>query len=119
MAESPIDSRLESKLGFDRVRRTISDHCSTQYAADRTAAETFTNDPAEIRRRLLLTDEMRLILMFEDRFPTGGYIDCLPFLVPLSGEGTRIDLLSLGKLRTMMETLRKVGSFFSLSLIHI
>ncbi len=113
MAESPIDSRLESKLGFDRVRRTISDHCSTQYAADRTAAETFTNDPAEIRRRLLLTDEMRLILMFEDRFPTGGYIDCLPFLVPLSGEGTRIDLLSLGKLRTMMETLRKVGSFFS------
>ena len=31
-----IDTRLEQKIGFDRVRRIISDRCSTEYAAGRT-----------------------------------------------------------------------------------
>ena len=107
-----IDARLESKLGFDRVRTAISDHCSTDYAVQRTASEAFSSDKAEISRRLALTDEMRLIVMFEESFPTSGYIDCLPFLTPLSNQGYNIDLLSLGKLRTMMETIRKITGFF-------
>ena len=107
-----IDTRLESKLGFDRVRSAISDHCSTDYAVQRTASELFCTDAAEISRRLALTDEMRLIVMFEESFPTSGYIDCLPFLNPLLNDGYNIDLLSLGKLRTMMETIRKITGFF-------
>ena len=107
-----IDTRLESKLGFDRIRSLIADHCSTDYASQRVAVEPFISDPAAIRRRLLLTDEMRLIVMFEENFPTNGYIDCLPFLTPLLKEGSSIDLLSLGKLRTMLETLRKITLFF-------
>ena len=76
------------------------------------AAEQFISDPSAIRRRLQLTDEMRLIVMFEENFPTNGYIDCLPFLNPLLKDGASIDLLSLGKLRTMLETLRKIAFFF-------
>ena len=79
--------RLESKLGFDRVREMVSNRCSTEYAVDRVAEEVFCTDPAEIRHRLTLTDEMRLILMFEENFPTGGYIDTLGFLVPLESSG--------------------------------
>ena len=108
-----IDSRLEQKLGFDRIRRIISDRCSTSYASERTAEERFCSDAAEIRRRLLLTDEMRLIMMFEDSFPSGGFIDCIDFLKPLERSSSSIDLLSLRKLRTMLDTLRKVTSFFS------
>ena len=107
-----IDTRLESKLGFDRIRKMIADRCSTDYAAQRVAAEQFLTDPQAIRRRLLLTDEMRLVVMFEENFPASGYIDCLPFLTPLLNEGAGISLLSLGKLRTMLETLRKVTLFF-------
>ena len=107
-----IDTRLEAKLGFDRIRAQIADRCSTEYAAQRVAVEGFITDPAAIRRRLLLTDEMRLVVMFEENFPTNGYIDCLPFLTPLLQEGSSIDLLSLGKLRTMLETVRKVCVFF-------
>jgi DNA mismatch repair protein MutS2 len=107
-----IDSRLEQKLGFDRIRRIISDRCSTAYAAERTATETFSNNPGKIRKRLLLTDEMRLIMMFEDSFPSGGFIDCIDFLNPLERSSAAIDLLSLRKLRTMLDTLRKVTSFF-------
>lgn len=104
--------RLEAKLGFDRIRKSICDRCSTEYAADRMEHESFCSNPSEIQRRLLLTDEMRLIVMFEESFPTNGYIDCLPFLEPLLKDGYNIDVISIGKLRTMLETVRKISSFF-------
>ncbi len=108
----PTD-RIEHILGFDRIRKIISDRCSTEYAVERTAAETFSTNEKEIRRRLFLTDEMRLIVMFEESFPSNGYIDCVGFLQMLENSGANIDLTSLGKLRTMLETLRKVSMFFS------
>ena len=107
-----IDTRLEQKIGFDRVRQIISDRCSTAYAAERTMTETFSTNPAHIRKRLLLTDEMRLIMMFEDSFPSGGFIDCIDFLKPLERSSSAIDLISLRKLKTMLDTLRRVTSFF-------
>ena len=91
-----IDRRLEEKLGFDKVRALLSDRCSTDYALQRIAEETFSTKATEIRKRLLLTDEMRLIAMFEETFPTTGYIDALPFLVPLEKDGSSIDLLIPG-----------------------
>ena len=112
MEETEIDRRLESKLGFDKVRAMISDRCSTEYAVGRVAEETFCTDPKIIGHRLALTDEMRLIMMFEESFPTNGYIDCLDFLKPLANPGWNIDLGSLGKLRTMVETVRRLTNFF-------
>ena len=107
-----IDTRLEQKIGFDRIRQIISDRCSTSYAVERTATETFSTNPSHIRRRLTLTDEMRLIMMFEDSFPSGGFIDCIDFLKPLERTSAAIDLISLRKLKTMLDTLRRVTSFF-------
>ena len=46
-----IDTRLEQKIGFDRVRRIIADRCSTEYAAGRTASETFCTNAGQIRKR--------------------------------------------------------------------
>ena len=105
--------RVEEKLGFDRVRRAIADRCNTDYAAARVRDESFSNDRATIRLRLQLTDEMRLICMFEDNFPSSGYIDAKPFLETLEGEGTRIDVLSLGKLKTVLDTVRRICAFLS------
>lgn len=104
--------RLESKLGFDKVRRIISDRCMTDYASERVMSESFSTDRSVIRRRLMLTDEMRLVMMFEDGFPTTGYIDALPFLEPLQQEGSNIDQLSLGKLKTLLDTTRRITHFF-------
>jgi DNA mismatch repair protein MutS2 len=106
-----MDQRLEAKLGFDKVRAAIGARCSTEYAAGRVAEEEFSTRAAEIRRRLLLADEMRLILLFEDGFPTAGYIDAIGFLEPI-GKNASIDLLSLGKLRTLLDTLRRTLHFF-------
>ena len=105
--------RLEAKLGFDKVRELISDRCQTEYAARRVAEEEFCTNADTICRRLQLTDEMRLIVMFEDSFPNTGYIDAIPFLKPLEAEGCSIDTLSLGKLGTLLEISRRTNTFFS------
>jgi DNA mismatch repair protein MutS2 len=106
------NDRLEAKLGFDKVRQIIADKCKTDYAAARVASERFSTSANTIRKRLQLTDEMRLILMFEENFPTTGYIDGVPFLDPLRKEGASIDALSLAKLRTLLDTTRRITNFF-------
>ena len=111
MEPNGIDAKLEAKLGFDRIREAISDRCATDYAVSRVLGEAFSTDEAQIRQRLSITDEMRLILMFEDAFPTGGYIDGLPFLEAVRSGGS-IDERSLVRLRTLLETLRKISIFF-------
>ncbi len=107
-----INPGLEAKLGFDKIRKIISDRCLTDYAADRVEKEEFTTDRSAIMTRLALTDEMRLIMMFEDSFPTTGYIDAVPFLEPLLKAGSSIDTLSLAKLKTATDTTRKILHFF-------
>jgi len=107
------DTRLEAKLGFEKIRRAISDRCLTEYATERVSSEEFSTNSAIISMRLNLTDEMRLIMMFEENFPTTGYIDAIPFLEPLQKEGSCIDPLSLAKLKTLSDTTRRVLHFFS------
>ena len=108
-----IDIRLEQKLGFDRIRKAVADRCATEYASGRAMEEIFVNDEKVITERLRLTDEMRLILMFEESFPSSGYIDCAGFLKLLEMPASYINLVSLRKLRTMLETVRKITAFFS------
>ena len=105
-------ARLESKLGFDKIRKMIADRCLTDYAAGRVAEEDFSTNPDIIRQRLALADEMRLVLMFEENFPTTGYIDAIPFLSALERDGSCIDVLSLGKLKTVTDTIRRILHFF-------
>ena len=106
-------SKIESKLAFYKIRGSIAARCSTAYGRDRAENEEVSIDPAEIERRLGLADEMRVILMFETSFPTSGYADCIPFLVPLRSPFSHIDLPSLVLLRGALDTLRRILSFFS------
>ena len=105
--------RLEAKLGFDKVREIISDKCRTDYAARRVAEERFSTSRGTILKRLHLTGEMRMILMFEENFPSTGYIDGHPFMEPLLKEGSSIDVLGLAKLKTILDTVRRVTAFFT------
>ena len=103
---------LEQKIGFDKVREKIAAKCATEYAQRKVASEQMSRDGDEIMFRLRLTDEMRLICLFEDTFPAGGYLDTKTFLLPLQAENTSIDLPSLRQLRTSLDTLRRILAFF-------
>lgn len=103
---------LEQKIGFDKVRGLVSARCATQYAARKVESEQISTDQGEIMQRLGLTDEMRLICMFEDSFPSQGFIDTKPFLLHLQAENTSIDLPSLKLLGRSLETLSGILRFF-------
>ena len=64
--------KIEEKLGFDKIKASLTERCCTEYAKGRVMEETVSTDPAEITRRLDLADQMRLICMFESSFPSGG-----------------------------------------------
>jgi DNA mismatch repair protein MutS2 len=104
--------KIEPKIGFDKIREMISAKCGTEYGRHRVEEESFSTSWREIELRLNLTDEMRLIQIFESSFPDSGFIDCIPFLVPLQAGYSHIDIVSLAKLRDTLETLRKILNFF-------
>lgn len=104
---------IEQKIGFDRILEMVAARCTTGYGSNRVSEEKFCTDEKEIEMRQSLTDEMRLILMFESSFPNTPFIDCIPFLKPLEAGYSYIDLQSLNKLKEALETLRKVLNFFS------
>jgi len=104
---------ITSKLGFDRIVEMVCETCSTEYARTRAREETFSHSAPEVERRLVLSDEMRQILMFETAFPDTGFPDCIHFLVPLRNDNTHIDLASLSILRTSLDTIRKMVNFFN------
>ena len=65
--------KIEQKLGFEKIREQLLLRCSTNYARERVAGEKVSHNPATITKRLVLTDEMRLICMFESSFPQSGF----------------------------------------------
>ncbi|HIZ87970.1 MAG TPA: Smr/MutS family protein [Candidatus Coprenecus pullistercoris] len=107
------EAKIEIKLGFDKLRESVAARCSTGYGRDRAEDERVSVEAPEIEHRLGLTDEMRVILMFETSFPTSGFGDCIPFLVPLRSPYSHIDLPSLVVLRSSLDALRRILAFFS------
>ena len=105
----------EQKIGFDKVRAQVRSKCLSKYAATRTDGEQYCTDAQQILHRLQLTDEMRLICMFEDNFPSEGFTDSRELLLPLTSESTSISLPALVILRTTLDTVRKVVTFFDRS----
>ncbi len=104
--------KIEQKLGFEKIRESVALRCSTSYAKERAAAEKVSFNPSTIEKRLILTDEMRLICMFETGFPSKGFIDSIDYLKPLEVESVSLNLENLGKLATFMENLKGILAFF-------
>ena len=103
---------LERKLGFDIVREMVRGKCATEGArrlVDETGIMTKEED---IVQALRLTDEMRLICMFEDTFPSDGFVDMRQFLMPLTSELSCISLPNLILLQKGLDAIRRIVAFF-------
>ena len=103
---------LERKLGFDIVRETVRGKCATEGARRMVAGAEIMHDEGAIVQALRLTDEMRLICMFEDSFPTDGFVDMREFLLPLTSELGCISLPNLVLLQRGLDAIRRIVAFF-------
>ena len=104
--------KIEQKLGFEKIKEQLAGRCSTNYAKERVRAEKVSHNARTIEKRLALTDEMRVICMFESSFPQSGFIDSIEFLKPLEVEYSSITLENMNRLYTFVENLKGVINFF-------
>lgn len=104
--------KIEQKLGFEKIREQLLLRCSTNYAKERVNSEKVSHNAKVIEKRLTLTDEMRLVCMFESSFPQNGFIDSIEYLKPLEVEFSSISLENMNKLYTFVENLKGVLNFF-------
>jgi len=107
-----MNNRLEQKLGFDRIRSMTEGRCSTSIAKERINGQLFCTSYEEIEEDLSRTDEMRLIIMFESGFPDSGFVDTYPFLKQLETISYVLDIHSVVRLRSSLDTIRFIVGFF-------
>ena len=105
-------SRLENKLGFDKIRGAVEAGCSTNIARSMASDFTFMTDEESIRVAIEETDEMRVIQMLESGFPNDGYVDTIGFLRQLEAEQYYLDTQSMFRLRQSLEATGAIIRFF-------
>lgn len=104
--------KIEKKLGFNKIREQIASRCSTNYAIQRAHTEEVSCKRETIDKRLRLTDEMRVITIFEQSFPRNGYVDTIHFLKPLETPSAVISLGDMINLKQFLGTLKELTLFF-------
>ena len=104
--------KIEQKLGFKKIREQIAGRCSTNYAKQRAGEEEVSCKKETIDKRLHLTDEMRVISIFEQSFPRNGYVDTIHFLKPLETPSAVISLNDMISLKQFLATLKELTLFF-------
>ena len=81
-------SNFEQRVGFDRIREQIIGMCSMQSARDVIASEQFTTVRREVEERLMLADEMRLVISMEPGAEIGEQEDLCAIVDKIRVEGS-------------------------------
>lgn len=105
-------SDFESKIGFDSIRRIVSDYCQTRLGKDEVPNMTFSSDFVEVENRLSLVNEMMTILVKNLPFPGGGVHDVVPYLLEIKAIGSYMTAERLFKLSSTLNAMVDVEDFF-------
>lgn len=103
-------ARLESSIGFDRVREQILGLCSMHRAQEMLSGEGFSTSRREIEHRLSLADEVGRLLSMEQEFPREEFSDIAEIVRKIEIEGTFLDT---AEVVTLARTLRSAGEVSS------
>lgn len=103
---------IEAKIGFESVRRMVSDSCLSSLGKTKCAEMAFSNDFEYVRERLEETHEMVTILQSAEDFPLNSVHDLTHQLKSLNVAGTHIPEGDLLRLRNSLSTIGDIASFF-------
>ncbi len=104
---------FEIRLGFDRIRNMISERLTMRLSQERLSEMSFSSDFSEIDRRLSEVDEMRHILLMEQDFPSGGYVDIIDFISKIKVQGTYLAAEEIVSIAKALHVVGQQISFFS------
>jgi DNA mismatch repair protein MutS2 len=103
---------LEHKIGFDGVRRLISENCKSSLGAALVADMKFSTDFSLVSTLLHQTNEMMHIAQSDTPLQLNDIVDATPWLKGASVEGAFIDIRELAQLRASLATVAAIVSFF-------
>jgi DNA mismatch repair protein MutS2 len=105
---------FESKIGFDRIRESVSRYCLSETAVRWLGEEGFLTDSERIREKLLRTKEY-LFMMEEEEFAIAPYPDLNQALTKLSVTGGYLEIDEVVALRRNLDAVRGILNFFKKS----
>ena len=106
-------TKLEIKLGFDRIRRQIADHCSTPGARELVADMTFVTSAREVVYNQDIAEEVRVALLMEQYFPKGELVEFSAVVAKLAIEGTFLEADELLLLREGLRSVAEATKLFA------
>ncbi len=99
---------FENKIGFDQIRRLLSEKCLSTLGEERVERMTFSSDYEEVKERLTLVNEFIRLMEEEDNFPAHYFFDVRSSLQRIRIEGMYLDEAELFDLRRSLETIRDI-----------
>jgi DNA mismatch repair protein MutS2 len=103
---------FENKIGFDRIRRFLSEKCLCELGRERVESMEFCSDFQSIKQLLRLTSEMKTILTFEENFPQDNYIDARNNVLKMRIEGSTPEVSDLVQIRNSLYSIISIYNFF-------
>ena len=104
---------FEQKIGFDKIRQLIENHCLSPLGEEKVAEMTFSSDFDLIQKQLYQTHEFTRILQEEDSFPSDNFFDVRDSLKKIRIEGTYLIEKELFDMRRSLETIHEILRFFN------
>ncbi|MDR1553828.1 MAG: Smr/MutS family protein [Prevotellaceae bacterium] len=102
----------EAKIGFDKIRKMVENNCVTRLAKQKLQNVTFSSDYDFVCTQLKQTNEMQIILKFEDNFPECVYVDIVDFLKKITVHGTYMLAAELFDLSKAIRSAKEIVSWF-------
>lgn len=100
-------TNFEQRIGFDRIREQVIALCSMQSAREVIASEGFSTSQREIESRLILADEMRLVISMESGADIGEQDDIAAIVDKIAVEGSYI---TTEEAATLLRAIRSAAS---------
>ena len=103
---------FETKIGFDRIRRLVSDYCLSEMGREKAEQISFETDHEIISFNLSATWEFQKIIRFEDYFPSEHYYNIAASLNKIRIEGSFPEVNEVFDLKRSVGTVKEVITFF-------
>ena len=103
---------FENKIGFDRIRKLLSERCLSPMGLEKADNIVFINDFESLTKILSATYEFQQILQFEDFFPSEHYYKISDCLNKIRVEGTFPEVMEVFDLKRALETVKTILNFF-------
>lgn len=104
-------ANFEQRVGFDRIREQVMSLCSMQSSREVIASEGLSTSEREIEERLMLADQMRLLISMESGADIGEQEDIASIVEKIAVEGSYITTEEAATLLRSIHSAASIVSF--------